>query len=74
VDTEDGDTLFGLDKDLNLALRLERRGPRDAAASRRSDGITSASCPREEKAERLYAGICVTRPMRWSRSFPHSHC
>ena len=56
VDTEDGDTLFGLDKDLNLALRWNGE---DIAlppqVQKRWQHFRALS--KEEKAERLYAGI-----------------
>ena len=55
LDTDDGDTLFGLDKDLNLALRWNGEDialpPRVA---KRWDHFRKLS--RDEKAERLYAG------------------
>ena len=55
LDTDDGDTLFGLDKDLNLALRWNGEDialpPR---VEKRWDHFRKLS--KEEKAERLYAG------------------
>lgn len=56
VDTDDGDTLFGLDKDLNLALRWngeEIAMPPQVA--KRWDHFRKLS--KDEKAERLYAGV-----------------
>ncbi len=56
VDTEDGDTLFGLDKDLNLALRWNGQDiPVPPQVAKRWDHFRNLS--KDEKAERLYAGV-----------------
>jgi hypothetical protein len=56
VDTEDGNTLFGLDKDFNLALRWNGQDlPVPPQVARRWDHFRGLS--KDEKAERLYAGI-----------------
>ena len=56
VDSDDGETLFGLDKDLNLSLRWNGE---DMALPpqlrRRWDHFRKL--PRDEKAEQLYAGV-----------------
>ncbi len=55
VDTEDGDTLFGLDKDFNLALRWNGEDiPLPDRLRKRWDHFRKLS--REDKSEQLYAG------------------
>jgi hypothetical protein len=55
VDTEDGDTLLGLDKDLNLALRWNGEDiTLPPQLAKRWDHFRKL--PQDEKAERLYAG------------------
>jgi hypothetical protein len=56
VDTEDGNTLFGLDKDLNLSLRWNGEDlAMPPQLAKRWDHFRKLS--KDEKAERLYAGI-----------------
>lgn len=55
VEADDGSTLFGLDKDLNLTLRLTNRDLLPPQLARRYDHFKAL--PRQEKAERLYAGV-----------------
>ena len=56
IDTDDGDTLFGLDKDLNLALRWNGAElPMPPQVTKRWDHFRKLS--KDEKAERLYAGV-----------------
>ncbi len=55
-DDEDESTLFGLDKDLNLTLRLGNTDvPIPAQVRKRYDHFKKLS--KEEKAEQLYAGV-----------------
>jgi Protein of unknown function (DUF3667) len=55
IDTEDGDTLLGLDKDLNLALRWNGADiTLPPQLAKRWDHFRKL--PKDEKAERLYAG------------------
>ncbi|MFO1305950.1 MAG: DUF3667 domain-containing protein [Burkholderiales bacterium] len=56
VDTEDGNTLFGLDKDLNLALRWNGTDvPLPPQLARRWDHFRKLS--KDGKAEQIYAGL-----------------
>ncbi len=56
VDSEDGETLFGLDKDMNLALRWNGQDvPLPPQLVKRWDHFRAL--PQDEKAERIYAGM-----------------
>ncbi|MFO1312038.1 MAG: DUF3667 domain-containing protein [Burkholderiales bacterium] len=56
IDADDGDTLLGLDKDLNLAFRWNGADvPLPPQLTRRWDHFRKLS--RDEKAEQLYAGM-----------------
>jgi len=55
IESDDGATLFGLDKDLNLTFRLNNREMLPPQLRKRWDHFKALS--REEKAERLYAGV-----------------
>ena len=61
VSSDDGATFFGLDRDLNLTLRLANADvPLPLQVRKRWDHFKKL--PREEKAERLYAGILRFAP------------
>ena len=56
VETDDGDTLFGLDKDLNLKMQLDGKDlTLPPQLQRRWDHFKKLT--REEKAEQIYAGM-----------------
>jgi len=56
VQTDDGDTLFGLDKDLNLKMQLDGKDlTLPPQLQRRWDHFKKL--PREEKSEQIYAGM-----------------
>lgn len=69
VESDDGETLFGLDRDLNLTLRLGGQDlPLPAQVRKRYEHFKKL--PKEEKAERLYAGMLRYGPYAMAALLP----